>query len=219
MDAQELKRRIARLKREKKEEEERRELRGVERGAIAEAREAKRERRIAGIGLAVEKAKVYKALPLPHISRRDEEERVRRAEERAEKAEAKATREISMSERRMAATRAKSEAAEAERKQRAEETESRKARMLTERELRAERMRPYREAASRTAKGVGVVGRETGKVAIGLAKIPVGIIKQLGEESRKYAEAHPESKQAARKPERGEPYKEPPLDFGIDLGI
>ena len=56
MQAAELRKRIAKLKREKAAEEERMELRGMEREAISEAREATRARRISGIGLAVEKA-------------------------------------------------------------------------------------------------------------------------------------------------------------------
>jgi len=203
MQAAELKKRIARLKREKVAEEERKELRGMEREAISEAREAKRARRISGIGLAIEKAKVYKALPLPRIRREDEEERVARAEKRAEEAEAKARKQIALSQRRTEVSRAKREAAKAEAEAKTEEREARKARLMTERELRAERLRPYTEAAAKTGRVAGKVGLELGKAGVGISKGIVKGLQKLGEEGQK-----------PRKP-RGEP----PIDLGFGTGV
>jgi len=199
MDEAELKRKIARLKREKKEEEERRKLRGMERGAISEAREAKRERRIAGVGLALEKAKVYKALPLPRIGG-DEEERVRRAEQRAAKAEAEARRQIALSQRRTEVAESKAKATKAEAKALAAERGAEKARLLTERELRVARLKPYTEAA----KAAGKVGLEVGKVGVGLGRTAWRGLERLGEMG----------KETPKRPRR-----EAPLDMGIDLGF
>ena len=205
MDAAELKRKIARLKKEKKEEEERKKLRGMEREAISEAREATRERRISGIGLAVEKAKVYKALPIPHIRPRDEEERIRKAEQRAEKAEAEAARQIALSRRRTETARVRTETTKAEAAQQAAEREAKGARLLSERELRAARMRPYTEAATKAAKVTGKVGLEAGKVGLGLGRAAWRGLEYLGKEGQK----------APRQPRR-----ETPLDLGqIDLGF
>ncbi len=217
MKVEELRRRIARLKREKKAEEERRELRGEERVAIGEAREAKRARRVAGIGLAIEKAKVYKALPLPRIRRKDEEERLAHAERQAEEAEAKAAKQIALSQRRTEVSRTRREVAKEEAEAKAAEREARKARLLTERELRTERLRPYTEAATRTGKVVG-------KVGIGLGKGIIRGLQKLGEEGQKPRVPHKEApidfgfgegKEEPRKPKR--PFKEPPIDIDIRL--
>ena len=204
MEPKELRARIAGLKREKKAEEERRGLRRGEREAIAETREAKRERRIAGVGLAVEKAKVYKALPLPHIRPRDEEERVRQAELRAKKAEAEARRQIALSKRRREVAETKTATTKAEAEARVAEREAKKTRLLTERELRAERLKPYTRAATKTAKVIGAVGVEVGKGVIETGKLAVKGLQKLGEAGMK-----------PRPPAR----REQPLDFGIDLGL
>lgn len=224
MNAAELKKRIARLKREKEAEGERRELRGMERTAISEAREAKRARRISGIGLAIEKAKVYKALPLPRIRRGDEEERLERAEKRAEEAEAKAATQIAMSQRRTEAARARREAAEEEAKQRAAEREEKKARFLSERELRAERLKPYTRVATRTGRVAGKVSKEVGKAGLGLGKGLVRGLQYLGKEGQKPRKqpTHGLGKidlglgtDEPKKPER--PFEEPKIDIDIRL--
>ncbi len=202
MLAAELRKRIAKLKREKVVEEERMELRGLEREAISEAREATRSRRISGIGLAIEKAKVYKALPLPRIRRGDEEERIIHAEKRAEEAEAKAAKQIALSQRRTEVSRAKRESTKAEAEVRAEEREAKKARLLTERELRAERFRPYTEAATKTGRVAGKVGVGIGKVGIGIGKGVVKGLQKLGEEGQR-----PRT-----------PHKETPVDLGFGKG-
>lgn len=209
MNATELRLRIARLKKEKKVEEERGRLRAVEREAISEAREAKRERRISGVRLGVEKAKVYKALPLPHLRPRDDEEAVQRAEKRAERAEAEASRRTALSQRRTETAASTAAAAKAEAAQKVEEKEAKRAQLLAERGLRAERTRPYREAV----KALGAVGKGVGKVAVEIAKVPISGVRYLGKESAKYEREHPLPKPRERpKPQRGSE-----IDTGINL--
>ncbi len=224
MRAEELRKRIAKLKREKKEEEERRGLRGMERVAISEAREAKRARRVAGIGLAIEKAKVYKALPLPRLRRGDEEERIARAERQAEEAETKARKQIALSQRRTEVSRAKREATEAEAHQRAEEVTEKKARLMSEKELRTERLKPYTIAAARTGRVAGKVGVGVGKGVLGAGKLVFRGLQKLGEEGQRPRVPHKEApidlgfgtdEPKKKKPER--PYKELPLDIDIKL--
>lgn len=202
MDAAELRQKIARLKKEKKEEEERGRLRAMEREAISEAREATRERRISGIKLGVERAKVYKALPLPRLRPRDDEEAVRREERQAEKAEAEARQRIALSQRRAEAARAAAAATKAEVEQRAESREAKRARLLAERELRKERLRPLK-----------TIGKGVGKVVTEIVKVPIAGVQYLGRESAKYERAHPLPKTPAKPKER----KRPEIDTKIEL--
>jgi hypothetical protein len=85
--------------------------------------------------------------------------------------------------------------------------EARKARLLTEKELEREKYRPYTDVA----KKIGAVGKEVGKVVVGVAKVPYQGLKCLAKESDKYEREHPTPK----KPKSG---KDDFLDFGkIDL--
>lgn len=209
MDATVLRQKIARLKKEKKEEEGRGRLRVLEREAISEAREAKRERRLSGVRLGIEKAKVYKALPLPHLRARDDEEAVQQAERRAEKAEAEASKRIALSQRRTETSTATAAAAKAEAAQKIEEKEAKRALLLAKRGLRAERMQPYRQAA----KALGAAGRGLGKAAVEVVKVPISGIRYLGEASAKYEREHPLPKQQ----ERPKPRRETGIDTSINL--
>ena len=86
-----------------------------------------------------------------------------------------------------------------------ESRETRKARLLTEKELRAEQIRPYKEAVVKAGKGVYAVGK-------GVISAAGAGLKKLAEASKEYERQHPQTRSAR-------PARPSGLDLNIDLGL